>query len=137
MSTDNNEGHLYALFESVGNLKGQLNTVNQTLLASLAAAQQRDAANSERIEGFERRLNNMEVNLVTKDDLKVLSAEVGLLAKAVSEGRGKDQALGGVITKGAAWAAVVIALLALAGVKPNFEEVIRQTHDLAPAAKPQ
>lgn len=137
MSTDNNEGHLYALFESVGNLRGQVDTVNQTLLASLAAAQQRDAANSERIEGFERRLNNMEVNLVTKDDLKVLSAEVGLLAKAVSEGQGKDQALGGVVTKGAAWAAVAIALLTLAGVRPNLEEVIKQTHDPAPAIRPQ
>ena len=139
MSTDNNEGHLYALFESVGNLKGQLDTVNQALLASLAAAQQRDAANSERIEGFERRLNNMEVNLVTKDDLKVLSAEVGLLAKAVSEGQGKDRAMGRINSQAAAWAAVVaglgsavIALLALVNSGRNTREILHQERRTPP-----
>lgn len=135
MSTDGSEGHFYALFERVGTLAGQVTTLHQTLLTSLAAAQQRDAVNSERIEGLERRLNNMEGNLVTKDDFKImtaatkddlntLSAEVGRLAKAMAEGRGKDRALSNVITQAATWGALVVALLALVGVRPNLEKVV-------------
>lgn len=88
MTTDSNDGHLYALFERVGTLAGQVTTLHQTLLTNLAAAQQRDAASSERIEGLERRMSGLEQSLVTREDFKVLAGMVGDMRAEVARLRG-------------------------------------------------
>lgn len=131
MSTEGNDGHLYALFERVGTLAGQVTTLHQTLLTNLAAAQQRDAASSERIEGLERRMSGLEQSLVTREDFKVLAGMVGDMRAEVARLRGGGSALTGL----APWLAVVIALLALIGVGRNRTEMLQHERRLPPAAE--
>ena len=112
----------------VGMLAGQVNSI----LTSINLWQQGNQARDQRVETLERRLNAIEGNLATKDDLRPLSEEMGRLAAAVAEGRGKDRAIGGVITQGAAWAAAVIALLALINSGQNRREIMNQERRIAP-----
>lgn len=132
MIPEGNENHLYALFERVGNLAGQFNTLHQTLLTSLSAAQQRDAASSERIEGLERRMNSLEQSLVTRSDFQGLTDMVGDMRTEIARLRGGGLALAGL----APWLALIISLLALIGVGRNQSEMLRLEQRTAPVAIP-
>jgi hypothetical protein len=50
----------------------------------------------------------------------------------VAEGRGKDRALGGASTQLAAWAAAIIALLALVNSGRNTREILHQERRTPP-----
>lgn len=132
MIPEASENHLYALFERVGNLAGQFNTLHQTLLTSLSAAQQRDAASSERIEGLERRMNSLEQSLVTRSDFQGLTDMVGNMRTEIAKLRGGGLALAGL----APWLALIISLLALIGVGRNQSEMLRLEQRTAPVAAP-
>lgn len=132
MIAEVSENHLYALFERVGNLAGQFNTLHQTLLTSLSAAQQRDAASSERIEGLERRMNSLEQSLVTRSDFQGLTDMVGDMRTEIARLRGGGLALAGL----APWLALIISLLALIGVGRNQSEMLRLEQRTAPVAAP-
>jgi len=119
----------------VGMLAGQVNSI----LTSINLWQQGNQARDQRVETLERRLNTIEGHLATKEDLKSVLDKLEGLSTAVAEGRGKDQALGGVSTQAAAWAAVVvgvssavIALLALVNSGRNTREILRQEARTAP-----
>ena len=127
--TDPNAANKGGLEYQVGMLAGQVSSI----LTSINLWQQGNQARDQRVETLERRLNTIEGNLATKDDLKPLSAELGRLATAVAEDRGKDRALGGISTQAAAWAAVamagvgaIIALLALVNSGRNTRELLHQ-----------
>lgn len=119
----------------VGMLAGQVNSI----LTSINLWQQGNQARDQRVETLERRLNTIEGNLATKEDLKGVTAEVARLATAVAEDKGKDRALGRVNSQAASWAAVaaglgsfVIALLALVNSGRNTREILHQERRTAP-----
>jgi hypothetical protein len=112
----------------VGMLAGQVSSI----LTSINLWQQGNQARDQRVETLERRLNTIEGQLATKDDLKGVSDELGRLATAVAEGRGKDRALGGASTQLATWAAVIVALLALVNSYRNTREILHQERRTPP-----
>lgn len=112
----------------VGLLAGQVNSI----LTSINVWQQGNQARDQRVETLERRLNTIEGSLATKEDLRGVYDRLEKLATAVAEGRGKDRALGGVSTQAAAWAAAVIALLALINSGRNTREILHQERRTPP-----
>lgn len=112
----------------VGMLAGQVNSI----LTSINLWQQGNQARDQRVETLERRLNSIEGDLATKEDLRGVYDRLEKLATAVAEGRGKDRALGGVSTQAAAWAAAVIALLALINSGRNTREILHQERRTPP-----
>jgi len=112
----------------VGMLAGQVSSI----LTSINLWQQGNQARDQRVETLERRLNNIEGDLATKEDLKGVYERLEKLATAVAEGRGKDRALGGVSTQAAAWLAAIIALLALVNSGRNTREILHQERRVPP-----
>lgn len=112
----------------VGMLAGQVSSI----LTSINLWQQGNQARDQRVETLERRLNSIEGDLATKEDLRGVYDRLEKLATAVAEGRGKDRALGGVSTQAAAWAAAAIALLALINSGRNTREMLHQERRTPP-----
>jgi hypothetical protein len=112
----------------LGNLAGQVSSI----LTSINLWQQGNQARDQRVETLERRLNSIEGDLATKEDLKGVYERLEKLATAVAEGRGKDRALGGASTQLAAWAAAIIALLALVNSGRNTREILHQERRTPP-----
>ena len=123
--TDPNAANKGGLEYQVGMLAGQVSSI----LTSINLWQQ---GNHQRVETLERRLNNIEGDLATKEDLKGVYERLEKLATAVAEGRGKDRALGGVSTQAAAWLAAIIALLALVNSGRNTREILHQERRVPP-----
>lgn len=120
------------LFLLVGNLTGKV----ESILQAMAIWQQGSAARDERVEALERRMSAMEGNLATKEDHQALSARLEALSAQLAESRGSSKTLGSISAQGAAWAAVIIAMLALIGVGRNRSEIIRQEQRQAPIERP-
>ena len=112
----------------VGMLAGQVSSI----LTSINLWQQGNQARDQRVETLERRLNSIEGDLATKADLTGIYERLEKLATAVAEGRGKDRALGGASTQLAAWAAAIIALLALVNSGRNTREILHQERRTPP-----
>ena len=124
-STTNAKG---GLEYQVGMLAGQVSSI----LTSINLWQQGNQARDQRVETLERRLNTIEGDLATKADLAGITERLEKLATAVAEGRGKDRALGGLSTQAAAWAAAIIALLALVNSGRNTREILHQERRTPP-----
>ena len=124
-STANPKG---GLEYQVGMLAGQVSSI----LTSINLWQQGNQARDQRVETLERRLNSIEGDLATKADLAGITERLEKLATAVAEGRGKDRALGGLSTQAAAWAAAIIALLALVNSGRNTREILHQERRTPP-----
>ena len=124
-STANPKG---GLEYQVGMLAGQVSSI----LTSINLWQQGNQARDQRVETLERRLNTIEGDLATKADLAGITERLEKLATAVAEGRGKDRALGGLSTQAAAWAAAIIALLALVNSGRNTREILHQERRTPP-----
>lgn len=119
----------------IGVLTGRV----ESILTAMAVWQSSAQARDERVEVLERRLNTIERSLATKDDLRLLSEEVGRLTAAVAENRGGRQAIGGISTQAAAWAAVamagvgaIVALLALVNSGRNTRDLLHQERRAIP-----
>lgn len=128
MSTDPSD-HSAPIMLQIGVLTGRV----ESILTAMAVWQSSAQARDERVEVLERRLNTIEGSLATKDDLKGLAKEVAALAAAMAESKGRGQAIGGISTQAAAWAAVamagagaIVALLALVNSGRNTRDLLHQ-----------
>ena len=121
--TTNDEGPIY---ERLGRLEGLLIGLQSGL------GQHRDSMVGfmARVERLEQRQVQLEAHQVTREDLRDLRDTVDRLVNAEATARGSRSFADGLATKLAPWGALLVAVLALAGVGQNRRVL---DHRLPPA----
>lgn len=88
----------------------------------------------QRVERLEARQVVLERNMITREDIAQLAAKVDQLAASEARQQGGTAVASWSAQTIGAWAAVIIALLALVGVGVNRERINHQSQP-APAAR--
>lgn len=120
------------LVDRLGKLEGLI----IGLQASISQGQQQTTAFMSRVERLEARQVELERNMITKDDISQLVAKVDQLTSSDQRRQGGTTVATWSAQTIGAWAAVIIALLALVGVGVNRERINHQTPAAGRSALP-
>lgn len=127
---DSDAGSLLQLVDRLGKLEGLIIGLQTTI----SQGQQQTTAFMQRVERLEARQVVLERNMITREDIAQLAAKVDQLAASEARQQGGTAVASWSAQTIGAWAAVIIALLALVGVGVNRERVNHQSQP-APAAR--
>ena len=127
---DSDAGSLLQLVERLGKLEGLIIGLQTTI----SQGQQQTTAFMQRVERLEARQVVLERNMITREDIAQLAAKVDQLAASEARQQGGTAVASWSAQTIGAWAAVIIALLALVGVGVNRERINHQSQP-APAAR--
>lgn len=127
---DSDAGSLLQLVDRLGKLEGLIIGLQTTI----GQGQQQTTAFMQRVERLEARQVVLERNMITREDIAQLAAKVDQLAASEARQQGGTAVASWSAQTIGAWAAVIIALLALVGVGVNRERINHQSQP-APAAR--
>jgi ABC-type anion transport system duplicated permease subunit len=127
---DSDAGSLLQLVDRLGKLEGLIIGLQTTI----SQGQQQTTAFMQRVERLEARQVVLERNMITREDIAQLAAKVDQLAASEARQQGGTAVASWSAQTIGAWAAVIIALLALVGVGVNRERINHQSQP-APAAR--
>lgn len=127
---DSDAGSLLQLVDRLGKLEGLIIGLQTTI----SQGQQQTTAFMQRVERLEARQVVLERNMITREDIAQLAAKVDQLATSEARQQGGTAVASWSAQTIGAWAAVIIALLALVGVGVNRERINHQSQP-APAAR--
>lgn len=128
---ENDPGSQLQIVDRLGKLEGLIIGLQN----SIGQSQAQTTAFMGRVERLEARQVELERNMITKDDISQLVAKVDQLTTSEARQQGGTAVASWSAQTIGAWAAVIIALLALVGVGVNREQTQHQAPPSHPASR--